>query len=363
MLKFHELHIKRITALTDDAVSLCFAVPDALRESFAFKQGQYLTLRTSIAGEDVRRSYSICTSVQHYAQTGEIEVGIRRVDEGVFSNWACSTLKVGNSLQVMPPQGRFFTKLDASQSKHYLGIAAGSGITPLMSLIATTLETEQQSHFTLIYGNRKIASTMFLEQLQALKDRYLERLQLLFCFSRQAQEIALFHGRLDAERLRDLMTGPLNNTRFDAAFICGPEAMIDDAEQTLLSLGMSRESVHTERFATGATRAAHAVREKKTAMQDASSKHDMVIVLDGKHHHVPIADDETVLDAALDAGLDLPYSCKGGVCCTCRAKVIEGRVEMEKYFTLEQWEIDKGFVLTCQSHRKSEQLVISFDER
>ncbi len=366
-LTFHPLTLSHIAALTKDAVSLSFQVPAPLRETFRFTQGQYLTLRATIQGEEVRRSYSICTSVQAYAATGELEVGIKQVEDGLFSPWACSELKVGDTLQVMPPQGRFFTPLAAANNQHYLGIAAGSGITPLMSLMETTLATEPKARFTLLYGNRTIAGTMFLEQLQAMKDRYLGRVQLLFCFSRQAQEIALFHGRLDAQRMAAFLDGPLSNTRFDTAFICGPERMIDEAEQTLLAGRMRREQVHAERFATGASRSAHIkqVRRetKPAAAAGAQDTRDIVIVLDGKHHHVPLADDQSVLDAALDAGLDLPYSCKGGVCCTCRAKVIEGRVSMLKNFTLEPWEIDKGFVLTCQSRCESAALTVSFDER
>lgn len=360
-LHFHPLPLARIEPITADAASFSFQVPPALRDSFRFRAGQYLTLRATIHGEDIRRSYSICSSVPHYEASGELSVGVKRVEDGVFSNWACTELKAGDTLQVLPPQGRFFTALDAAHARHYLAIAAGSGITPLLSLIATTLQAEPQSRYTLIYGNRHVTSIMFNEALESLKNQYMGRLQLVHLLSRQATEIALLHGRIDEAKLQELMQGLLANTRFDEAFICGPEPMIVAAESALLKHGLPREHVHTERFATGSTYAAPRVKNADPSLNHIT--HKLTVILDGKQHHIPLDDEQSVLDAALDAGLDLPYSCKGGVCCTCRAKVIDGEVKMLKNFTLEQWEMDKGFVLTCQSRCMSDSLTVSYDAR
>jgi ring-1,2-phenylacetyl-CoA epoxidase subunit PaaE len=367
-LKFHALKVARVTPITSDAVCITLTVPAELREIFAFTQGQYLTLRASVKGADIRRSYSICNSVQHYAATGQLQVGIKRVEAGAFSAWACSELKSQATLQVMPPQGRFFTPLDASSKKHYLAFAAGSGITPLLSIIATTLQAEPQARFTLVYANRNVASVMFSEALEALKNQHLGRLQLLHLFSRQPQEIALFNGRLDAAKTRELLSGALANSRFDEAFICGPGEMIDAVQSALLAHGVAEKNIHTERFFSGEAHAKNAVKEAvgkiaPTQNQTHADQKNITVILDGKQHKVPLTEDQAVLDAALDAGLDLPYSCKGGVCCTCRAKVLEGSVTMTKNFTLEPWEMEKGFVLTCQAQCTSAALTVSFDER
>jgi ring-1,2-phenylacetyl-CoA epoxidase subunit PaaE len=364
-LKFHALKVARVTPITSDAVCVTLTVPAELREIFAFTQGQYLTLRASVNSADIRRSYSICNSVQHYAATGQLQVGIKRVEAGAFSAWACSELKSQATLQVMPPQGRFFTPLDASSKKHYLAFAAGSGITPLLSIIATTLQAEPQARFTLVYANRNVASVMFSEALEALKNQHLGRLQLLHLFSRQPQEIALFNGRLDAAKTHELLSGALANSRFDEAFICGPGEMIDAVQSALLAHGIAEKYIHTERFFSGdATPPKKTVKKiAPTQIQIPTDSKNITVILDGKQHKVPLTKGQAVLDAALDAGLDLPYSCKGGVCCTCRAKVLEGSVTMTKNFTLEPWEMEKGFVLTCQAQCTSAALTVSFDER
>jgi ring-1,2-phenylacetyl-CoA epoxidase subunit PaaE len=360
-LKFHALNVARVTPLTSDAVCVTLNVPLALRDAFAFTQGQYLTLRASVKGTDIRRSYSICNSVQHYAATGELQVGIKRVEGGAFSAWACSALQSQATLQVMPPQGRFFTPLDASSTKHYLAFAAGSGITPLLSLIATTLHTEPQARLTLVYANRNIASVMFSEALEALKNQHMGRLQLLHLFSRQPQEITLFNGRLDAAKTQELLQGALAHSHFDEAFICGPGEMMDAVQSVLLVHGMAAQNIHTERFFSGD---AAPVKTRAPVQNHAhTDQKNITVILDGKQHKVPLAEGQAVLDAALDAGLDLPYSCRGGVCCTCRAKVLQGSVTMAKNYTLEPWEIDKGFVLTCQAQCTSAALTVSFDER
>jgi ring-1,2-phenylacetyl-CoA epoxidase subunit PaaE len=359
-LHFHRLPVTRIEPLTVDAVCITLSVPPELRDAFAFTQGQYLTLRSTVNGEDMRRSYSLCNAVHSYAQTGELQVGIKRVEGGAFSSYACTQLQAGDVLQVLPPQGRFYTPLNAAQAKHYLGIAAGSGITPLLSLIATTLQVEPQARFTLIYGNRHLSSIMFSEALEALKNQHMGRLQLVHVLSRQATEMALLHGRMDEDKLAELLGGLLSTSAFHEAFVCGPEEVITAAERALSTQGMARERVHSERFATGVS---HQPRLASMPEQATANQQLITVVLDGKRHEVSLGEEQTVLDAALSAGLDLPYSCKGGVCCTCRAKVIEGRVTMLKNYTLEQWEMDKGFVLTCQSRCVSESLTVSFDER
>ncbi len=359
-LKFHTLQVARITPITSDAVCLTFQVPHELRDTFTFTQGQYLTLR-KLDSIELRRAYSICSAVQIYANTGELQVGIKRVEGGAFSTWACSALKVGTRVEAMPPQGRFYTPLDASNNKHYLAFAAGSGITPLLSLIATTLHTEPKARFTLVYANRNVASVMFSEALEALKNQYLGRLQLLPLFSRQPQEIALFNGRLDAAKTQELLQGVLANLQFDEAFICGPGEMMDAVQSALLAHGMATNHIHTERFFSGNDEPVKTPVPQQT--QTHADQKNITVILDGKQHKVPLADGQAVLDAALDAGLDLPYSCRGGVCCTCRAKVLEGSVTMAKNYTLEPWEIDKGFVLTCQAQCTSAALTVSFDER
>ncbi len=377
------LHALTVAAVRHEAGAACvqFEVPAALRDAFAFTQGQYLTLAAEVGGQALRRSYSICSSVHDYLSSGRLEVGIKAVAGGAFSPWAREHLKPGAAVQVLPPQGRFFTPLDAAQAKHYLAFAAGSGITPLLSIISTTLATEPASRFTLVYGNRQVASILFSEALEDLKDRHLGRFNLIHVLSRQHQEVALFNGRIDAAKVHALLDGPLRHERFDEAFICGPNDMIDAVEAALLAStpqhSLTRAHIHTERFGTplpvaGASplgtppptangRPAGAI--AAPAAEKRGDGAELTVVLDGKSYPVQVAPGQAVLDAALDAGLDLPYSCKGGVCCTCRARLLEGTVEMARNFTLEAWEVKQGFVLTCQAHATSPRLVVSYDER
>ena len=365
---FHPLFVKASTPLTADALQITFAIPPDLRDKFAFKPGQFVTLRAMVNGESVRRSYSICSSPAMLDKHQEISVGIKRVEGGVFSNWAATALQVGDELDVMPPDGRFTQRaidLAVDKGMHRVGFAAGSGITPIVSIMAHTLATEPASRFTLVYGNQRASSIMFNEELQNLKDRYPARVNLLHILSRQSQEIALFNGRIDEAKVAELLELSLPASSIDETFICGPEAMIEATERALLAGGVARERVHTERFASN-----HAS-PKKIAAHDhltlasgsKTSKYALEVVLDGKSHVMGMEDADIVLDTALGAGLDLPYACKGGVCCTCRAKVLEGKVSMDKNFTLEQWEIDKGFVLTCQARCVSARVVVSYDER
>jgi ring-1,2-phenylacetyl-CoA epoxidase subunit PaaE len=362
--KFHDLPVSNITPEAAGAVAITFQVPEDLRSGFNFKAGQFLTLRAIIDGNDVRRSYSISSSQNAYVQKGTLEVGIRPVQGGVFSNWAASKLKVGDVLRVMPADGRFIVQ--RPRAIHRVGFAAGSGITPILSILASTLEEQAESKFTLVYGNRRMDSVMFNEALQDLKDRYPNRLTLIHVLSRQAQEVPLLEGRIDEAKVKEIVNSLLPAASMDEVFICGPEAMIEATEKALLDVGVPERNIRTERFSSPTLEALPADARKQIVLRHApESKGDvaLTIVLDGKKHQMQMSATDKILDVALAAGLDLPYSCKGGVCCTCRAKVMQGSVVMEKNFTLEKWEAEQGFVLSCQAKPTSNEVVMSFDER
>ncbi|MEN9330020.1 MAG: 1,2-phenylacetyl-CoA epoxidase, subunit [Pseudomonadota bacterium] len=357
--RFHELTVTRIDAEAAGAVALTLSVPTALKDRFQFEPGQFLTLRAQVNGQDLRRSYSICSTRSRLQQHGELQVGIRPVEGGLFSNWAAQQLRVGDTLQVMPPEGRFV--IQRPRAVHRVGFAAGSGITPILSIIASSMEEQPGTKFTLVYGNRRMDSVMFNEALQDLKDQYPDRLTLIHILSRQAQEVDLLEGRIDGDKVRAIMQAFLPVKSMDEVFICGPEAMIEATQKALVDAGVPAQRVYSERFASGAAPATpQAPRSEKAKSLSGMA---LTVVLDGKSHEMRIQPDEHILDVALNAGLDLPYSCKGGVCCTCRAKVTEGSVAMDKNFTLESWEMDKGFVLSCQARATSAKVVISFDDR
>ncbi len=368
---FHTLTITRVSPEAAGSVALNFLVPVELQGAYRFKPGQFLTLRADIDGQSVRRSYSICSSTQHFTRNAEIEVGIKPVTGGVFSNWAVG-LRAGDRLDVMPPDGRF-TPREPSQKQavHRVGFAAGSGITPILSIIASTLKDKPASSFTLVYSNQRVGSIMFNEALQDLKDQYPARLTLIHLLSRQEQEVPLLCGRLDQAKVTDLLHSLVPVSHIDEAFICGPQAMIEATEQALLVAGLPKSSIHTERFSSvGAQHAidsvaAHAYPVGPDGQFESKKGADcsLKVVLDGKTHTMTLTSQDKVLDVALAAGLDLPYACRGGVCCTCRARVLDGEVAMEKNFTLEPWEIEKGFVLTCQSRPLTASVTVSYDER
>ncbi|WP_341911751.1 2Fe-2S iron-sulfur cluster-binding protein [Polaromonas sp. YR568] len=369
---FHPLVVTRVTPEAAGAVAVSFAIPAELQDLYRFTPGQFLTLKATIDGEPVRRSYSICSSTQRLAAEHDIEVGIKPVEGGVFSNWA-THLQPGDTLDVMPPDGRFTPRL--SGAVHRVGWAAGSGITPLLSIIASTLAGEAASTFTLVYCNQRTGSILFNEALQDLKDRYPSRLSLVHLLSRQSQDVPLFNGRLDAAKVSELLATLIPPASIDETFVCGPEAMIEGCLQALLAAGVPKERIHAERF----TSAAQPANAMKSGAIDAAGtgaggqkglKNEgnlgairLSVQLDGKAHELRMHPHERVLDVALAAGLDLPYSCKGGVCCTCRARVLEGQVAMEKNFTLEDWEVQKGFVLSCQARPLSDSVSISYDDR
>jgi ring-1,2-phenylacetyl-CoA epoxidase subunit PaaE len=367
---FHELIVKRVAPEACGAVVITLCVEEALTDLFRFKPGQFLTLRANVGCQSQRRNYSICSSVQRYAKTHEIDIGIKPVTGGLFSNWAATQLKAGDRLDCMPPDGRFTpaashpgAKPDDAAVPHRVGFAAGSGITPLLSIMTSTLEGEPDSRFTLVYGNQRVGSIMFNEVLQDLKDKYPTRVSLIHVLSRQAQEADLFNGRLDAGKVRDLLTHLIPANHITEAFVCGPAAMMDDTTLALHEAGMRQEQVHTERFFAGATMATAQPAPAQTGSSRVTGEIQLQVVLDGKTHSMTMQAQDKVLDAALAAGLDLPYACRGGVCCTCRARVLDGQVAMEKNFTLEQWEMDKGFVLTCQARPLTSRVLLSYDER
>jgi ring-1,2-phenylacetyl-CoA epoxidase subunit PaaE len=360
-LHFHPLTVKRVTPDAAGCAAITLAVPDALREQFDFRPGQFLTLRATIGAEEARRSYSICSPRQRYLAAGEIDVGIKHVEGGRFSGWAVNELRAGQQIDVMPPDGRFTPHFP--DARHRAGFAAGSGITPILSIIASTLASEKDSRFTLVYCNQRANSIMFNEVLQDLKDRYPARLSLIHLLSRQPQEVQLLNGRLDEAKAAELLATLIPPAGIDEAFICGPEAMIEGVERALKTAGVPADRIHAERFASPDTPVTSRPRSADTTRTIEGHAHQLDVVIDGKTHHLSMRASDHVLDAALDAGLDLPYSCKGGVCCTCRARVLEGRVEMDKNFTLEPWEIQRGFVLTCQSRPLTEKVVVSYDER
>jgi ring-1,2-phenylacetyl-CoA epoxidase subunit PaaE len=352
--RFHKLRIAEVRRETADAVSLRFDVPAALAEDYVFIQGQHLTLKAHLDGQEVRRSYSICAGVDD----GELRVAIKKVPGGLFSGWANAQLKSGDEIEVLTPDGRFFTPLDAQQSKHYVAFAAGSGITPVLSLIRTVLAREPRSRFTLVYGNRSQASTLFHEELEDLKDRYLTRFSLYNLFSREQQDVELFNGRLDADKVRLLADTLLPVTDIDDAFICGPGGMIDSVASALIDCGLPRERIHVERFGIPDSAPQHHA-------EPGDAPHALItVILDGVRREVAFRrENPSILDAALAAGLELPYSCKGGMCCTCRGKVLAGEVRMDKNYSLEQRDLAAGFVLTCQAHPLTERVTISYDDR
>ena len=347
-LHFHPLRVREVRPDGTDALVVSFEVPAELADSFRFEPGQYLTLRQG----ELRRSYSICA-----APGDGLRVGVRRVDGGAFSTWLHENLRPGDTLDVMEPQGRFGAAL-LRRPRHLLAVAGGSGITPILSLLKTTLEQDPQARCTLLYGNRNAASTMFKEELEDLKNRHLTRLALHAVFSREGVDTPLNAGRLDAAKLGIFLrlAGPV-----DEVFVCGPHAMNDELESALLALGLSAEQIHVERFGippSAADASLHAPQAGDAAVAA------LTIVRDGLRREIAFqSGDQSILAAANRVGLDVPYSCRSGVCATCRAKLLEGRVRMDRNFALEKADLDAGFVLTCQAHPLTDRVVVSFDER
>ena len=352
---FYPLQVRELRPEADDALVVSFDVPPAWQDSFHFSPGQYLTLRRP--GQEPRRSYSIC------AVPGEpLRVGVRHVPGGVFSSWLHGKLKAGDTLEAMPPQGRFAAALGhhPAHGRHVLAVAGGSGITPILAIVKSVLAGEPASRVTLLYGNRSVASTMFKEELEDLKNRHLARLVLHPVFSRETVDSPLHSGRLDADKLA-LLLRLAGASTVDQAFVCGPHAMNDNAEAALRVAGIAPERIHVERFGIPPAAADPLLHAPKVG--DAALAR-ITVLRDGVSREIGFqAGDASILDAAGRAGLDVPYSCKSGVCATCRAKLVEGRVRMDRNFALEPAEVEAGFVLTCQSHPLTERVTVSFDER
>jgi ring-1,2-phenylacetyl-CoA epoxidase subunit PaaE len=357
MSKFYPLTVAQVRQETRDTIVASFMVPPGLRERFEFTQGQHLTLRAQINGEDLRRSYSICSAVQD----GDLRVAIKRTPGGQFSTWANDTLEPGVGIEVMPPMGHFNLPLAPNHCKRYLAFAAGSGITPILSIVKTTLAAEPQSSFTLVYGNRASAAVIFREELAELKDLHRERLNLVYVMSREQQDVELFNGRITREKCDRLFERWIKLADHDAAFVCGPESMMHEVSAALQAHGMPKEAIKVELFAASIPKKkAHAVQARAVAGRQDS---EVTLVIDGSHRSFTMGKDTvSVLDAGLEQGIDIRYSCKGGVCSTCRCKVIEGKVEMDANYALEDYEIARGFVLSCQAFPVTDRVVLDFDQ-
>ncbi|MFY2735968.1 1,2-phenylacetyl-CoA epoxidase subunit PaaE [Pseudocitrobacter faecalis] len=353
MTTFHSLTVAKVEPETRDAVTITFAVPDSLREAYAFRPGQHLTLKTRIGGEELRRCYSICRT----GTPGQISVAVKAIEGGRFSRFAQSYIKQGMAFEVMVPQGHFGYQPQAERTARYLAIAAGSGITPMLAIIEATLTTEVNSQFTLIYGNRSSQSMMFRQALADLKDKYPQRLQLINLFSQETVESELLSGHINSEKLHALARNLVQFDQLDEAFICGPAAMMDDAEIALRELGMPEKAIHLERFNTPGSM----IKRVSTVQAEGRS---VTIRHDGRDRQISLnAEDDSILDAALRQGADLPYACKGGVCATCKCKVLRGEVEMATNYSLEPDEVAAGYVLSCQALPKGDGVIVDFDAK
>jgi ring-1,2-phenylacetyl-CoA epoxidase subunit PaaE len=352
--RFHRLSVSDLRREAADAVSLTFAIPQALASDYAFAPGQYLTLRTTMDGEEVRRSYSICSG----PDDGELRIAVKKVDGGAFSSWAADELKAGDELDVMTPTGRFGIAHAPDEARVHVGFAAGSGITPILSIVKGVLAREPNSRFFLFYGNRSTGGMLFREALEELKDRFMQRLSVFHVISGEEQDIPILQGRLDGDKVRVLLRALVPASSVDHVFICGPTGMSEDIEATCREIGIVEDRIHVERFVSGL---GGKPRPKSVVVTSAPPKAMASLIIDGKRRDVPVAEDESILDAALRAGMDLPFACKGGMCSTCRAKLVEGDARMEVNYSLEPWELKAGFILTCQARPVSDKVVIDYD--
>lgn len=352
---FHPLKLKEVKKETSECVVLTFDVPENLSDLFQYKEGQNITIRCHLDGEELRRSYSICAAPYEK----RISVAVKEIPGGKFSSYANQALKAGDVLEVLSPVGNFHAK-QMKEDGHYVAIAAGSGITPIISIIKHTLKHYPNTSFTLVYGNKQRHSIIFFEELEALKNQYLSRFNLIHILSREHTDIDLHHGRINAEKLEALQP-VIGNTLPEGVFICGPQEMIFDVKSFYENKGLATDKIHFELFNTPTSSGTNV---KKEAVADDAPKSKVTIRLDGRVFDIQLGyNDKSILDAALQTGADLPYACKGGVCCSCRAKVTEGTVEMDVNYALEQDELDQGFVLTCQAHPTSPHVMIDFDVR
>lgn len=356
MPRFHPLTVTNIRKTIRDAVVVTFDTPTV--EEFDFVQGQYLTFRRAFDGEELRRSYSICSGKHE----GKLQVGIKRVEGGTFSTWANEELKVGDTLEAMPPMGRFFSELQKDGAKNYLGFAGGSGITPLLSIIKTTLVAEPQSSFTLIYANKAVSTIMFREEFEDLKNRYMGRLNVIHVLENGPQDVDLFSGMVTEEKCEMLFqSGWVDPARVDTAFICGPEPMMLGIAAALRKAGMEEEQIKFELFASNQPGRA---KQKATSRTDAEAGQtvSVSIIVDAQAREIESDRDTSILDAALNNNIDAPYACKGGVCSTCRCKVVSGEVEMISNHALEDYEVRDGYILSCQSYPLTDKVVVDYDD-
>jgi ring-1,2-phenylacetyl-CoA epoxidase subunit PaaE len=360
VLKFYPLKVKEITPETSDCVSVALEVPEELQEIFKFAPGQYLTFKKHLNDAEIRRSYSICVSPNE----NELRVAVKRVEQGKFSGFANQDLKVGELLDVMPPMGKFSPRKTASAKRNYLAFVAGSGITPVMSIMKTVLQNEPDSQFTLVYGNKNRNTIIFRETIEGLKNMHMQNLRVYHVLSRELMDVPLFNGRIDAEKVKAFCNTVINVDQVDEVFICGPEEMLLSVRQQLQDLDVPLEKIHIELFTSpDQPKPTHDkwIKEHKSNSEKTSR---VSITLDGATFEMELGySSDSILDAALKSGADLPYACKGGVCSTCRAKVTEGEVIMETNYALEKDEVAKGFILTCQSHPVTERVVVDFDAR
>ena len=356
-IHFHKLRIHDVRRETPECVSIAFHVPDELKKTFEFKQGQSLTIRTTLNGEEVRRTYSICSSPLE----NEWRVAVKKVEGGIFSTYANTELRNGEEIDVMPPVGKFYTELHPSNEKRYLAFAAGSGITPVISLIKTTLALEPKSTFTLIFGNSRRSSIIFFEELEALKNRYMQRFNLIHVLSREKTDTPVNFGRITVEKLNEL-NAVVRYDSHDEFFICGPEQMIFCVRDHLLERGVEKDHIHFELFTTPGQKGSE-IKHTIPELKKGGPKSLIELKVDGRMitFDIPLNSEASILDAALQQGADLPFACKGGVCCTCKARLISGEVTMDVHWGLEEEEVKQGFILTCQSHPVSDKVSIDFD--
>lgn len=353
---FHELKVASVEKVTEDCVVVSLEIPDVLKPKFDFISGQYLTFETRINNEDVRRSYSLCSAPGEKSW----KVAIKKVEGGKFSTYANEELKAGNVLNVLEPDGNFQLNPDESHAHHYVAFAAGSGITPIISMIKTVLQKEPNSRFTLFFGNRNFESIIFREELESLKNQYLNRLSVHHILSKEKLGSPLFFGRIDAQKCQRFGEVFFNPKDVHSYFLCGPSQMIFDIKDELIKMEVDNSKIHFELFNTDDIKVE---KKEESVTFDPEKESKVTIILDEESFDMPLAyGGKSVLDAALAAGADLPYACKGGVCSTCKAKIVEGEVVMDINYALEPDEVANGFVLTCQSHPRSAKLTVNFDE-
>ena len=359
MARFHELEIAEIRRETADAVTVRFALPDELKPEFAYRQGQHLILKAELDGEELRRTYSICSGVQDQ----ELRICVKRQPGGRFSAFAHEVLQPGHRVLAMSPSGRFFVPLDPAAARSHMAFCAGSGITPIFSILKSVLAVEPRSHFTLVYGSRDTASIIFREELEDLKDRHLTRFALYHVLSREEQDLPILNGRIDAAKVRAFARAVIDPLSVDACYLCGPAPMIGEAARALEAEGVAKERIHFEYFTTqGNEPRPKLAPETAPTAAPAAGACRVTAILDGRRTEFRMdRDGPSILDAARAAGADAPYACKAGVCSTCRARIAEGSARMETNWALEDWEVDAGFVLTCQSHPLTDRLVVDYD--